>query len=103
MKHIPAGARSRSIIPPDRHFPARVALVIVGAAGGGLCAETPEGGDYFERHIRPALVEHCYKCHSEDARKLKGGLRLDTRSGWQKGGDSGPAVVPGEPAEGAGA
>src|SRR6185312_6933520 len=39
----------------------------------------------------------CYRCHSSEAKVLKGGLRLDSRGGWMKGGDSGPAIVPGEP------
>ena len=59
--------------------------------------------DFFENKIRPVLVEHCYKCHSADAEKnnkLRGGLRLDTKAAWQKGGDTGAAVVPGKPAEG---
>src|SRR5262249_34451661 len=54
--------------------------------------------EFFEKKIRPVLTEHCYKCHSaeaEKAKKLKGGLRLDTRDGLRKGGDSGPAIVPG--------
>ena len=46
------------------------------------------------------LAEHCYKCHSAEATKgLKGGLALDSREASRKGGDSGPAVVPGEPDE----
>src|SRR5688572_21065790 len=57
--------------------------------------------EFFENRIRPVLVENCYKCHSADAeKKLRGGLRLDTKAGWQKGGDTGPAVVPGKPADG---
>ncbi len=51
----------------------------------------------FETHIRPALIEHCYECHSEEHDKRKGGLWLDRKSGWEMGGDSGPAVVPGDP------
>ncbi|MEY2411213.1 MAG: hypothetical protein QOF48_3883 [Verrucomicrobiota bacterium] len=51
--------------------------------------------DFFESKIRPVLVENCYKCHSAGAEKLKGGLLLDTRDGVLKGGDTGPAVVPG--------
>jgi len=53
--------------------------------------------DFFEKKIRPVLVEQCYECHSNDAKKIKGGLTLDTREGVMKGGDSGPAVVPGKP------
>ena len=53
--------------------------------------------DFFEKKIRPILIEHCYDCHSHEAGKSKGGLFLDSRQGWQKGGDSGPAIVPGDP------
>ncbi len=58
-----------------------------------------EGTDFFEAKIRPVLVEHCYQCHSAQAAnagRLKGGLQLDTRAGIRMGGDSGPAVVPGD-------
>ena len=59
--------------------------------------------EFFEKKIRPALVEHCFKCHSADAekeKKLRGGLRLDTKDGLLKGGDTGSAVVPGKPKDG---
>jgi hypothetical protein len=55
--------------------------------------------EFFETKIRPVLVEQCYKCHSEEAakeKKLKGGLKLDTRAGLLKGGDTGTAMVPGK-------
>lgn len=55
---------------------------------------------FFESRIRPVLVEHCQKCHSEQAKakgKLRGGLLLDSRLGWAKGGDSGNAITPGQP------
>ncbi len=53
---------------------------------------------FFEQKIRPVLIEQCYSCHSEKAEKLRANLLLDSKAGWQKGGDSGlPAVVPGEP------
>lgn len=51
--------------------------------------------EQFEKHIRPLLVEHCIRCHGPE--KQKGGLRLDSASGWQTGGDSGPAIAPGKP------
>lgn len=51
---------------------------------------------FFESEVRPILVEHCYECHSDDTDEPEGGLRLDSRSGWQLGGDSGPALVPGD-------
>ena len=53
--------------------------------------------DFFEKKIRPVLVEKCYECHSAQAKvdgKLKGGLLLDSRQAAQTGGDSGPSVVP---------
>jgi hypothetical protein len=56
-----------------------------------------EDHDFFEKKIRPVLVERCYKCHSAKAEKLKGDLLLDTKEGTLKGGESGkPAVVPGD-------
>jgi hypothetical protein len=72
----------------------------IGGVGAGR-AQTKASSkeiEFFESRIRPVLVEHCYKCHSDEAakaKKLRGGLRLDTRDGLLKGGDSGPAIVPG--------
>lgn len=48
--------------------------------------------EFFEKSIRPLLAEHCYECHSGQAKRLEGGLRLDSRALTLKGGDSGPAV-----------
>jgi hypothetical protein len=53
--------------------------------------------EFFESRIRPALVEHCLKCHGSDPQKVKGGLRVDSRAALLRGGDSGPALVPGDP------
>lgn len=52
--------------------------------------------EFFEKQVRPALVEHCFECHSGDAKRLEAGLRLDSRAAVLAGGDSGPAVVPGK-------
>ena len=43
------------------------------------------------------LAEHCYRCHSAKAEKVKAGLLVDSREGLLKGGDSGPVLVPGQP------
>ena len=51
---------------------------------------------FFKQRIEPVLEEHCYSCHSAAANSIKGGLRLDTRSAIRRGGESGPAVVPGK-------
>lgn len=67
------------------------------AADDGTVDE--KGIDFFEKKIRPVLVEHCYRCHSGRSSKPKGGLRLDSREATRAGGDLGPAVVPGKPAE----
>ncbi len=58
---------------------------------------TPSQIQFFENKIRPVLADHCYQCHSTQAEKVKGGLLLDTREGTLKGGETGPAVVPGDP------
>jgi cytochrome c553 len=52
---------------------------------------------FFETRIRPVLADRCYKCHSREADKIKGGLMLDTREGMLHGGDTGPAIDPGKP------
>lgn len=51
--------------------------------------------DFFEKKVRPLLIKRCESCHG--AEKVKGGLRLDSRNGWARGGDSGPAIIPGKP------
>jgi hypothetical protein len=78
--------------------PAALALLLFAAPAKA----DPDGIDFFEKKIRPVLAEHCYKCHSAEAqsrKKLRGGLRLDTRDGLREGGDSGPAIVPGKAKE----
>ena len=72
-------------------------------AGGWLRAAerapSPAGLELFEKKVQPILTETCYKCHSHDADKIKGGLLLDSQEAALKGGDSGPALVPGKPEE----
>jgi hypothetical protein len=77
------------------------ALVFCASCGTALAQEISAGDkEFFEKKIRPLLIEHCYKCHSAEAKELKGELRLDLKAGWQAGGESGgPAVVPGKPDE----
>lgn len=55
---------------------------------------TPLPPDYFETRVRPILAATCYDCHTDDE---KGGLRLDSRAAVLTGGESGPAIVPGDP------
>jgi len=55
--------------------------------------------EFFEKQVRPIFVERCEACHSAAKGKTSGGLALDTRDGWLKGGDSGPPVMPAKPDE----
>ena len=57
-------------------------------------AQNSQDIKFFETKIRPVLVEKCYKCHSTKSKKIKGGLKLDTKDGTLKGGNTGPAIVP---------
>ncbi|MDA1161518.1 MAG: PSD1 and planctomycete cytochrome C domain-containing protein [Planctomycetota bacterium] len=62
--------------------------------------DSAEGVTFFEKKIRPILMKHCYECHSAASvtkGELRGALQLDTREGIRRGGDAGPAVVPGKP------
>ncbi len=61
-------------------------------------AQTPDPA-FFEAKIRPVLASSCYSCHSSKMKSPMGGLVLDTKAGLRKGGATGPAVVPGKPAE----
>lgn len=56
---------------------------------------TPEQIRFFETSVRPVLVEHCQKCHG--AEKQWGNLRLDSSKSLLQGGDTGAAIVPGDP------
>jgi hypothetical protein len=71
---------------------------ILGAALTGQAADLNRSQiDFFENKVRPVLANHCYKCHSQTAEKVKGGLLLDTRDAVLAGGNTGPAIVPGNP------
>src|SRR5688572_1665346 len=85
-------------------------LLLCGAASARAAADqaaakpkesTKEEAEFFEKKIRPVLVENCYKCHSAEAKtnkKLKGKFYADNYEGLVKGGDSGePGIVPGDP------
>src|SRR5437899_4277332 len=58
---------------------------------------SPAETQFFESKIRPILSDKCYKCHSGQAEKVRGSLLLDSKEGVLKGGETGPAIVPGDP------
>src|SRR5687768_4467730 len=70
--------------------------ILLGALSA-RAADVTVDSQFFESKIRPVLVEACYKCHSAEAERVKGGLLLDSREGLLKGGEMGPAIVPGDP------
>jgi hypothetical protein len=61
---------------------------------GSVRAASPDAVELFEQRIRPILANECYECHG--AKKQKGGLRVDFRDGLLNGGESGPALIPGD-------
>lgn len=69
-------------------------LMISPVSGFALAGEKT---DFFEKRIRPVLMNECAECHGE--KKQTGGLRVDSREALRRGGDAGPAVVPGDPAK----
>jgi hypothetical protein len=74
----------------------RILAAVLSLAGTVSAADLAVGGDaFFESKVQPILLKRCYECHSHD-KKIKGGLALDSRSGWEQGGDNGPAIHPGD-------
>lgn len=79
-------------------IPRLVCLLLACQASAIHSAEpSAEEVDFFEKKIRPILVTHCSECHSRESKKRQGGLLLDSRDGWMRGGDSGAVIVPGDP------
>ena len=96
-------AMTKSLLPMSHRTIPSVFLSFVLLAAA-VCADEPVADDtqhveFFETKIRPLLVNQCYECHSGVSKSLKAGLRLDSKSAMLKGGDSGPAIVPGKPTD----
>ena len=79
----------------------RIAHLLAWAMLLGRCAtaagDDAAGTEFFEKKIRPVLVDRCYACHSRRVEPPKGGLRLDSREAVARGGESGPVIVAGSP------
>lgn len=95
---------SRSRLAQWPKFPS-TGWILAAAVLPVVCAGSPtrlraeSDSDFFENRIRPILISRCDGCHSDAKGKTSGGLALDTRDGWQKGGDTGAVIVPGKPDE----
>lgn len=94
MKHSILDTRPRRFGPSLFSAFALLAGIAIQAAPKPI---PPDQLDFFEKNIRPVLVEKCYDCHSEESGKQKGELALDTRDGIRAGGERGPGVVPRKP------
>jgi hypothetical protein len=98
------GGATRSSCERNPLGPVGFGLLLLMAVSGIARAASPSSPaissadmQFFENKVRPVLAENCYKCHSRDADKVKGGLMLDTREGLLHGGSTGPAIEPGNP------
>ncbi len=72
-----------------------ILMLLLVSGPSRILAEDSAGLEIFEKHVRPVLIAHCYECHAAD--EANGGLKVDSRPALLRGGDSGPAVTPGEP------
>src|SRR5688500_13227963 len=75
----------------------RIAAVCLSLLVIDARAADREAVEFFESRVRPVLANHCYKCHSANSDKVKARMRRDSRDAMLKGGESGPALVPGKP------
>ena len=76
-------------------LPTTVAVGVLLLAGIAYGQPSPDGSEFFEKKIRPLLASKCYVCHGEKI--ASSGLRLDFKAGWERGGNRGTAIVPGDP------
>jgi len=104
-RHVrPVAAVRRWASPEPRpHVPCRLLAVLclgllMAHAGHAPADPVPDRAAFFTARVLPILESRCFECHSH-AGAIEGGLALDSPAGWQQGGDSGPAVVPGRPGE----
>src|SRR6266536_1706626 len=95
---IPNARQPRAVRRPANGFASLVISHLLWSASALAADPGPGGLEFFEKQVRPVLVERCYKCHSASSEKLKGQLRLDSREGMLKGGESvQPSIAPGQP------
>src|SRR5438132_1470569 len=76
-----------------------IGFLYMGASAEDAKPPTKDGVHFFKQSIQPILAKNCFRCHSHSANKANGGLVVDSIEGLLAGGDTGPAIVPGKPAE----
>ena len=86
-------ASPRARLPPGMPRLFFIITVLLWTGRASLPGAVEDPSEFFEKRVRPLLLEHCTECHGAD--KQKGSLRLDHKAGWERGGDSGPALAPG--------
>ena len=91
---IPAAGLSGHALAQEAATPSSAA-----PSSSATAPADPAALEFFEKEVRPILVARCYECHSGTSKRLEGGLRLDSLAAATKGGDTGPAVVPGNTKE----
>src|SRR5688572_28011998 len=96
-----AGPAQESRMWQDRGFAPmkKLGVPVIVAAAALQWAGITRADEFFSSRIEPLLKRRCYECQSHETGKMKGGLTLDSKSGWERGGDEGPAIVPGKPTE----
>ena len=82
-----------------RSLPSLAVLVTLATIANAADKLPREHLEFFEAKVRPLLVQHCYECHAKDAKTIQGSLVLDSKQGWEMGGDNGPTIEPGNPDE----
>src|ERR1041385_5505402 len=75
----------------------RIIRILLGI--GAIVSAGAQSDDiaFFKEKIHPILEQRCFECHSHKSGKMKGGLTLDSRSGWESGGEQGAVIVSGDP------
>ena len=76
-----------------KHLFGYLFVALAGLVNTGPLLPASDGLEHFEKKIRPLLMDHCLSCHGPE--RQDGGLRLDTKMGWMRGGNAGPAIIPG--------
>ncbi|QDV68875.1 Planctomycete cytochrome C [Rosistilla carotiformis] len=89
MNKSPSHAQCRRIV-------AALLISVASTTSWGAELGNADPLEFFEKRVRPVLVEHCYSCHSVEASKLQAGLRVDSRAALIQGGDSGTSLQPGD-------